>query len=218
MAANPYTTRSSVLKRLPLGALPTASGIAASSLAGSDVITYDGHGFETDDAVTVRAEESGSLSAPLAEGTTYYAIRVNHASFKLAATAGGAAIDLTSNAVSMFVLRDPDFDYWIGVYSRWADASFPAHLVPFAAPVPSLVESIVADLCAKRMFNVGGQASETLKEMEIASAAQLARFHGGMPVRDTAATASANLAITSTLGNAADPRGWCGSGGSGSLP
>ncbi len=212
MAADPYTTRSSVLKRLPLGGLPSASVVAASSLAGSDVITLDGHGFETDDIVSVRAEDGGSLSAPLAEGTTYYAIRISNSAFKLSLTAGGAAIDLTTNAVTMLVIRDPDFDYWIGVYSRWADTSFPGHLVPFTAPVPSIVESIVADLVAKRMFNVGGQASESLKDMEIASVAQLARFATGMPVREAAATASANLAITSTLGAAADPRGWAPNG------
>ena len=64
------------------------------------------------------------------------------------------------------------------------------------------------------MFNVGGQASETLKDMEIASAAQLTRFATGVPIVDAAASASANLAVTTTLGSTADPRGWapCGSG------
>jgi hypothetical protein len=214
MAANPYTTRGSVLKRVALGGLPSAAGMAASSLAGSDAITLDGHGFETDDPVTARAAEGGNLSAPLAEGTTYYAIRVDHSTFKLASTVGGAAIDLTTNALDMFVMRDPDFDYWIGVYSRWADTSFPGHVVPFAAPVPSIVESIVADLVAKRMFNVGGHASVTLDQMETQSAAQLARFASGMPVREASATAPTNLAVTSNLGELADARGWapCGSG------
>lgn len=219
MAADPYTTRASVTKRLPLGGLPSASGLVASCLAGTDVITYDGHGFETDDTVQVRAVEDGTLSAPLVAGTVYYAIRLSGSTFKLAATSGGAAIDISSDGVSMVIEREPDFDYWIGYYSRWADTSLPGHLVPMGrdAPVPSIVEGIVADLVAKRMFNVSGQASETLKDMEIASAAQLARFATGMPVRDSNATASANLAVVSTLGSAADPRGWCPSG-SGTLP
>ncbi len=195
------------------------SGLAASSLAGSDAITLDGHGFETGDPVTVRADESGSLPSPLVEGTTYYAIRVDNASFKLATTASGSAIDLTTSGVSVVVMRAPDFDYWIGVYSRWADTSLPGHAVPMGrdAAVPEVVECIVADLVAKRMFNVGGQASETLKDMEIAAVAQLARFATGLVIRTTGATASTNLAVMSTLASVADPRGWAPLG-SGTLP
>jgi hypothetical protein len=216
MAADPYTTRQSVVKRLALGSIASASGLVASSLAGSDVITLEGHGFETDDPVTVRAVESGSLSAPLVAGTTYYAIRVSNAEFRLAATAGGSAINLTTDAVSMFVMREPDFDYWIGFYSRWADSSLPGHLVPLGRtePVHPLVEGIVADLVAKRMFNIGGQASETVNDMEVASLAVLARFAAGLPLRGAPATAPANLAVTARAGSSSDPRGW----GSGCLP
>lgn len=197
-----------------MGSIPSDAGIVATSLAGSNAITLDGHGFETDDLVNVRALEGGTLSAPLDATVTYYAIRITSSTFQLSLTAGGAAIDLTTDAVSMLVSRDPDFDYWIGFYSRWADTSLPGHLVPMTAPVPSVVEGLVADLVAKRMFGVGGQASDTLQAVEIASAAQLARFGTGMPVRDAAATASANLAVTTDMRATADPRGW----GSGSLP
>lgn len=199
-----------------MGSLPSSSGLAASSLAGSNAITLDGHGFVTGDPFKVRAIEGGSLSAPLIEGVTYYAIRVSNACFEVAATPGGAALDLTTNAISMVVSREPDFDYWIWAYSRWADTSLPGNLVPLGrtAPVPGAVEVIVADLVAKRMFNAGGQESESLKDMEIASVAQLKRFAGGMPLRELTAPSSANLAITTTLGSVADPRGW----GSGTLP
>ncbi len=216
--ANPYTTRGSVIKRLAIGGIPSTSALAASSLSGSNAITLDGHGFETGDALSVRATEGGSLSAPLVAGTTYYAVRLDNSSFELSATPTGSAIDLTTNAVSMMVMRDPDFDYWIGVYSRWADDSFPGHSVPFTAGnIPSLVESLTADLVAKRMFNVGGQSSDTLKDMEVASAAQLARHAAGMPIRDAAATAPTNLAVNASLSTRSDPRGWCPNG-SGVLP
>lgn len=201
-----------------MGSLPSASSLVSSSLLGTDIITLDGHGFETDDALTLRAVDGGTLSAPLVAGTTYYAIRLTDSTFKVAATAGGAALDLTTSGVSMFVARPLDFDYWIGFYSRWADTSFPGHAVPFTSgSVPSIVEGIVADLVAKRMFNAGGQESSTLKDMEIASAAQLARFAGGMPIRDAAATVSTNLAYTDTLASTGDARGWCPDG-SGTLP
>ena len=86
------------------------AGILASCLASTDVLTYDGHGLETDDEVTVRAASAGTLSAPLAAGTTYYAIRLSNAAFQLAATAGGAALNITSDGVEMIVTREPKFD------------------------------------------------------------------------------------------------------------
>lgn len=215
MTADLYCSRSDVAKRLPPGALPSAAGLVASCLAGTNAITYDGHGLETDDPVTVRAYEGGTLSAPLVAGTTYYAVRLTNATFKLAATAGGAAIDITSDGVSMVVVRDPNFEEIIEFYSRWADGFFPAHLVPFASPVPVLVKGIVADLAAKRLLNIAGQDSAVLNTAELAAKAQLERFlTNAMPIRDVTATASANRAITSTLASIADPRGW----GSGSLP
>ncbi len=187
------------------------AGLVGSSLADSDAITYDGHGLETDDPVTVRAIEGGVLSDPLVAGTTYYVRRLTNASFELSETEGGPAIDLTSDAVTMVVARDPDFDLWIEFYSRWADTSLPAHIVPLGRtePVHPLVRGLVADMVAERMFNISGQPStEAMKSLEIATAAQLARFASGIPLRGAAATASANLAITSSLSNSTDPRGY----------
>lgn len=204
-------------KRLPLGGLPSTAGLAASTSVSADTITIDGHGLETGDAVKVRAVEGGTLASPLDEDTTYYAIRVSNAEIQLSDTVGGSTIDITAAAVSMIVSREPDFDYWIQFYSRWADTSFPAHMVPFGRtePVPPLVSGLVADLCAKRMFNVGGSASDTLKDMETASVAQLARFATGMPLRGSPAPAPTNLAIAQA--GLIDPRGWT-PWGSGRLP
>ncbi len=192
------------------------AGLVGSSLADSNAITYEGHGLETDDPVTVRAIEGGALSDPLVGGTTYYVRRLTNATFELAETVGGVAIDLTTDAVSLVVARDPDFDMWIEFYSRWADSSLPAHIVPLGRkePVHPLVRGLVADMVAERMFNVSGQPStEAMKSLEVATAAQLARFAAGVPLRGAAATASANLAVTVSAGTL-DPRGW----GSRSLP
>lgn len=186
-------------------------GLTASCSAATNTITFDGHGFETNDPVIVRAVEGGALPAPLVAGTTYYAKRLSNSAFQLSATVSGATIDLTTDGVDVVVMRDPDFDYWIGVYSRWADTSLPAHAVPLQSPIPEVVECVVADLVAKRMFNVGGQASETLKEMEVAAVAQLVRFSSGLVIRN-GATASTNKAVTSALGSSSDARGWSPSG------
>lgn len=214
MTADLYCSRSDVTARMPLGSITSAGGLTASASATSNAITYDGHGLETDDPITVRAPEGGTLPSPLVAGTTYYARRVSNAAFELAATAGGAAIDLTTAGTELVISREPDFDYWIEFYSRWADTSLPGHLVPLEAPIHPLVIGIVADLVAKRMFNVGGWASATQTEAEVGSKQMLDRFAAGLVLRGASATASASLAVTATLSDTTDARGW----GSGSLP
>lgn len=213
--SNLYCSRSDVAQRLPLGAIISPTGIVASSVAATDTIMFDGHGLENDDAVNVRAVEGGTLSAPLASGVTYYAKRLSNSTFQLAATPGGAAINLTTDGASMVITREPIFDDIIEFYSRWADAFFPAHLVPFTAPVPVIVKGLVAELAAKRLLNIGGQDSAVVNATELAAKAQLERYlTNGMPIREAAATPSANRAIASTLSSTSDPRGW----GSGRLP
>jgi hypothetical protein len=192
------------------------AGLPSSSLADTNDITYPGHGFETNDPVFVRAVDGGTLPDPLQPLTTYYVRRLNNDAFELAAEVDGDAIDLTTDSFEMVVAREPDFDMWIEFYSRWTDTSLPAHVVPLGRtkPVPALIVGLVADMVAERMFNVSGQPStEAMKALEVATAAQLARFATGIPLRDEKATPSANLAVTVAAGTM-DPRGW----GSGVLP
>src|SRR5690606_30169535 len=98
--------------------------------ASTDAITLDGHGLENGDQVTVRALEGATLPSPLVEGTVYYAFRITNATFKLAATDGGAPLDIATNSSSVVVLKEPPFDDVIEFYSRWADALLPAHVAP----------------------------------------------------------------------------------------
>lgn len=214
MATDLYCSRRDVNRWLPAGEITGSSRLAASALATSDAITLDGHGLETDDPVTVRAAEGGSLPSPLVEGTVYYAIRITNASFKLALTAGGAAIDLAGDGVDVIVLREPPYDDVIEFYSRWADAFLPAHLVPLQAPIHPTVKGIVAELSAKKLLNLDGKTSEVVNAAEVAAKAMLERFAIGLPLRGAAATAPSNLAISSSLASSSDPRGW----GSGSIP
>ncbi len=211
MTADLYCSRTDVNRRIPLGSIVSPAGIVASSIAATNVITFDGHGLETDDEVTVRALEGGTLSAPFVEGTVYFARRLTNATFSLAATAGGAVIDITTNGVSMMVTKEPLYDEHIEFYSRWADAFLPAHLVPLGRTeaVHPTVKGIVAELTARKLLNIGGQDSALLAAAELANKAMLERFAKGLPLRGAAATASANLAVTSTLDSTtSDPRGW----------
>lgn len=198
------------------GSLTSSSRIVSSSSATTDTLELEGHGLETDDTLQLRAVEGGTLSAPLSATTTYYAIKVDDSRFKVAATAGGAAIDLTTSGVSMVLVVALPVDEVLEFYSRFVDGLLPAHAVPLTAPYPVTIVALVAELAAKRLQLIAGTSSESMKEIEIGAQAQLQRYAAGIPLRDSRATASTNKAIRDTAGSSTtgDARGW----GSGSLP
>lgn len=215
MTAAVYATRADLddFGGIPDGSLSNAGREVASSVASTNVITLDAHGLQTDDEVLLRAAEGGTLSAPLVAGTTYYAIRLNDSTFKVAATSGGSAIDLTTDGVSMIATKPLPIDRMLELYSRWVDGFLPAHLVPLESPYPIVVTAIVAQLAGKALMNLDGKSSEIVDKAELVAMAQLKRWSDGIPLRDVTATASANLAVTSA-NLTADARGW----GSGTLP
>ncbi len=177
------------------------AGLTASGgLISTTSVTYDGHGLETNDPVTVRAiGPGGALPSNLVAGTTYYAKRVSNEAFQLSATVDGAAIVFATSAIDLVVARVPDFDMWIEFYSRWVDTSLPAHFVPLGRTeaVHPLIRGLTADMVAERMFNISGQpSSEAMKALEVSTAAQLARFATGLPLRGAVAPSRANLAIS----------------------
>ncbi len=197
---------------LARGALAMPGRLVESSAASSDLLTLDGHGFVDGDQVLVRAVDGGTLSAPLVEGTTYYVLRITDATFKLSATDGGAAIDLTTSGESMVVASTLPVDDVLEFYPRSVDALLPAHAVPLTDPYPVTVTAIVAELAAKKLMTLSGQTSASIDAAEVAAKAQLERWAKGIPLRDSRATASTNQAITAST--MTDSRGW----GSGSIP
>jgi len=214
MASDLYCSRGDVTRRIAAGTIAYEGRLVASVSTSAETLELDGHGFEDDDEVTVRAAEGGSLPSPLVAGTVYYAIRSNHSRFQLAATAGGAAINLTSAGSSFFVTREPPYDDLIEYYSRFCDIHLPAHVVPLTAPIHPLVKGIVADLTAKRLLNIDGKASAVVDAAEVAAKAVLADLSKSWPLRGAAEVPRANKAYVSTLVGGTDPRGW----GSETLP
>jgi hypothetical protein len=69
------------------------------AVAGTDIITSDAHGFTlTDESVVFWDLGAGSvLPTGITEGTRYFVRDISGDTFKIAATAGGAAIDLTTD-------------------------------------------------------------------------------------------------------------------------
>jgi hypothetical protein len=182
--------------------------LCASAEDTTDALELDGHGFETGDPLVFRAETGGALPAPLVAGTTYYAIRVNETTFKVAATSGGSAINLTTDGSLVLASTPLPFDEVLEFYSRFADGCMPAHLVPLESPYPITVTALVAELAAKRLLLIAGQTSDSMTEIELAAKAQLERMRAGIPGRDVRFTASANLAVAATASLDPDGRGW----------
>lgn len=211
-----YATRRDVYRYgLPRGTLGADARPVASVATDTDVIELADHGFETDDAVVVRAFEGGSLPEPLQAGTVYYAIRVSDSHLKLAAAPGGSAIDIWSQGEGVAIAAELPFDEVLEVYSRWVDGVLP-HRVPLEEPYPTVVVATVAELAAKKLLHLSGQRSESVDAAELAAKAQLERWARGEGIRDERATASTNIAARSSLSTSgsSDPRGW----GSGRIP
>lgn len=80
---------------LTIGAAKAATGVAA-----TDVVTSTAHGYSDGDPVAFSSLSGG---APLVNGTTYFVRDSTANTFKVAATLGGAAIDLTTDVASGFV-------------------------------------------------------------------------------------------------------------------
>jgi len=209
-----YATRKDLYRYgLARGALANSGMSVGSATAATDLFELESHGLETDDAVLVRAADGGTLPSPLVAGTTYYVIRISESTFKVAASAGGAAINLTTNGTSVIVTVPLPYDDVLEYYSRFVDDLLPAHIVPLESPYPVTVVATVAELAARRLQLMAGQSSESMAEIEVGAKAKLERWAKAIPLRDSAATGPTNLAIVSTS-TGADPRGW----GSGSLP
>lgn len=80
----------------------------------NETITLSNHGFSDGDKIKV-ANSGGALPAPLAAGTTYFVRDVTTNTFKLAATLGGAAINLTTNGTGTNSVTGPPIDTVISV-------------------------------------------------------------------------------------------------------
>lgn len=80
----------------PAGAALT-NPLAFTALASTDILTVPGHTFTAGQQVMVIDTDGSSLPTGIAENTTYFVVTVSGSTFKLSATSGGSAIDLTAD-------------------------------------------------------------------------------------------------------------------------
>lgn len=78
------------------------------SLAADDLIRCDNHGFVDGECVVVLDTAGAVLPTGLTEGTTYFVRDATTDNFKLAATSGGTAIDLTADGGGFVVKTTPE--------------------------------------------------------------------------------------------------------------
>ena len=142
-----YSVAADVTAFLPSGGLPNPARVATGSASG-DYIESAAHGLATDDAVTFRAETDGSVPTGLTAGTTYYAIVTSVDRFQASATAGGAAINLTSAGDNFVFSAELPWAAWIDWADRQIDSFLPAHVVPVVEPYPAIVVTASAELAA----------------------------------------------------------------------
>lgn len=204
-----YCTRGDLYDSgLPRGALPNPGRVVASVDVANDLMTLEGHGLETDDVVVFRAEAGGTLPSPLVAGVSYYAIAVTDSTFKVSATEGGSAIDLTSAGSSVVAVTQLPFDRAIVWASAIVDNFLPSHVVPLEAPYPEIVVQVVADLAIARLSRQTGGASSDFVTAKLAEAQRILDRWGKQlaPIRGENAPTAANLAVTGV--GSTDPRGW----------
>lgn len=193
----PYCNEADIyLFGVPRGALAVSGRVAGAVSTTSDTVELDGHGFVAGDEVQFRAEEGGSLSSPLAEGTTYYVLAVDDWRFQVAATSGGSAIDLTTAGDGVIVLAAPPVDGAISWAERVIDDMLPAHVIPIADPVPEIVRATCAELAGAKLLALSGGQSESLSAVLDAAQKRIERWARNAPIRGTNAPETAQQSQT----------------------
>lgn len=202
-----YATQSDIEAHAPPEQLVRPARLVSTVSTSTDILTLDGHGLQTDDPVTLRADASGSLPSPLAAGTTYYAIRVTDATFQLSASAGGSALNLTTAGSNVLLVRQIPWTRADTFATSIVDMALQAHaLVPLAAPYPQIVVEVAATLAGEWLRRWAGVSSRQMTEVITWAQQQLDRF-ASVPVRGTNAPTGANITIRASA-TAVDARGW----------
>lgn len=214
LAVVAYCDPSDVYDHVPRGSIPRNGMLVYSVDTSSDTIELGGHGLDDADPITFRAEAGGSLPSPLAEGTTYYAIVSSDYRFQVAATAGGAALDLTTAGESV-VMIPPDP---VPAACEWGksiiDDQMPAHAVPLTAPYPPIIVETNAELAAWKLAGKTGAATTTLVDLIKEVRARLARWAAGAVIRGTnAPTSTSQAASAASAALARTPNAWNRYGG-----
>jgi hypothetical protein len=209
-----YCTESEIYDYgFPRGGVPNQGRLVASVDTSANTFTLGTHGFADDDVVQFRADGSGTLPTGVSAATAYYVIRVDESRFQVAATAGGAAINISTAGSRIVVFTDLPIAAAITWASSMIEDMLPAHVVPLEEPYPDIIRSTCAELAAGKLAARTGAASKSLSDIVEQAHKRLARWGKHVPIRGTNAPQSASLAASSTARQTADPSGFRRYGG-----
>lgn len=141
---------------LPTG-LSFPSRLVESADPTGDTLELNGHSLALDKAIEFTTDDGGVLPAPLGVGTVYYAKPVDGSDSRLqiAATTGGAAINLTTAGTFPFRLVRSLDGVIEGAIAHWSSVvgrKLIGHVLPMGATVPSEVRSSVAKLAIRSVL------------------------------------------------------------------
>lgn len=196
---------------IPRGATPNPGRTLASVV--DDVCTLDVHGFVTGDEILFRPAGDGVMPAGLSAGVTYYAQAETEHTFRVRASAVGAAIAFDDAADPLMVIAPLNRDAAIAWASRAIDDMAAGQGVPFddvalyPAGVPEIIKITAAELAAGKLLAISGSASRSLADTVDAALKRVERWAKGLPVRGTPVESRANLAVVATV-PVYDARGW----------
>ncbi len=198
-----YATAADVYRlALPAGSLQ-ARRVDVASVSGN-VLRLAGHGLQTDDVVTCAVAGGSFLPSPLVVGTRYRVRRVDEHHIELSLTAGGAAITLSASGGKFAIVPSLDaaIEAHAETWSRWIDGKLVGHVVPLESPYPAWVTYAVAVRSAASMLRSQGigESGQRIYDMEADVLKDTPALVRGTPLRDAAATASANSAVYSQFG------------------
>jgi hypothetical protein len=204
MAGPIYATEADVYRAAPPGTLEYGARAVASVDVTSNRLEVAGHACGLDMPVQLGVDGLALLPAPLSSSAVYYVRPVDGSSslLELAATPGGAAIDITtpgSGSIRFIVQVSLLLSSLRETYSRAVEDMVIAHEVPFTAPYPPQAVNYVAIMTAWQAaiaLGRGGQA-DRLKELKEEAVIVALRWAKGQPMR-TGATGPANLATGRT--------------------
>jgi hypothetical protein len=190
------------------GALPNPARLIDSVDASANTLTLDDHGFYDGDVVQFRVDTvDGALPSPLVEGVSYYVVRVSDSAFSVAASDGGAVVNLSSNGERTLVCAALPIQDAIDWASALVDENLPGHVVPLAEPYPEIVRMTAAELAVGKLASLTNAAPETLTKAVDAAQARLARWAKGVPVRSASVQSRANLSASASAPYR-DSKGW----------
>jgi len=90
--------------------LDTRSVFSFTANSTTDFLTSASHDYILNSQVQVNVSGGGTLPAPLVAGTTYFVRDVSGNDYRLSATRGGSAIDITSVGTGVFTITDLALD------------------------------------------------------------------------------------------------------------